>query len=106
MSTSTEGANPQRRMIERHRADVYAVLARFGASHPRLFGSVARGDAGPRSDIDILVNLEPQGGNPLLRVAGIGEELSAIFGVRVDVVADVLLREPVSASAHAEAVPL
>lgn len=71
-----------------------------------MFGSVARGDATATSDIDVFVDLDPQGGNPLLRVAGIGEELSTILGVRVDVVADVLLRDPVSATVHADLVAL
>lgn len=83
-----------------------AVLRRYQASNPRLFGSVARGEAGPDSDIDILVDLEPGGGNPLLRIAGISEELSHLLGVHVDVVCDELLRDRVSAKAHAEAVAL
>ena len=82
------------------------VLNRYGASDPRIFGSVARGDAGATSDIDLLVDLEPDGGNALLRIAGIGEEFSRILGVGVDVVTDSLLREPVSASAHRDAVAL
>lgn len=82
------------------------MLRRYGASNPRLFGSVARGDAGPDSDIDLLVDLDPGGGNPLMRVAGMSEELSLLLGVRVDVVSDELLREHVSAAARAEAVAL
>ena len=95
-----------RQLIERDRARVEAVLARYGASNPRLFGSVARGDAVEGSDVDLLVDLDPSAGNVLLRVAGIGEELSALLGVQVDVVTDVLLREQVAATAHADAVPL
>jgi len=82
------------------------VLRRYGASNPRLFGSVARGDAGPDSDIDLLVDLEPGRGNPLLRVAGMGEELSLLLGVRVDVVSEELLRYHVSETARTEAVAL
>src|ERR1039457_6385725 len=33
-------------------------LRRFGVSHAFVFGSVARGDAGPDSDIDVLVELD------------------------------------------------
>jgi predicted nucleotidyltransferase len=73
---------------------------------PKVFGSVARGDASQISDLDLLVVLDPSGGNPLLRVAGLAEELSELLQMRVDVVADELLRAPVSASAHADAVPL
>lgn len=71
---------------------------------PRLFGSVARGEATADSDIDLLVDLLPGGGNELLRVAGIAEELTQLLGTRVDVVSTSLLRGEVSASAIADAV--
>jgi uncharacterized protein len=74
------------------------------ATNPRVFGSVARGDATSESDIDLLVDLMPGGGNELLRVAGIAEELSGLLGTRVDVVAASLLRGEVSASAVADSV--
>ena len=63
---------------------------------------MARGDATPESDIDLLVDLMPGGGNELLRVAGIAEELSELLRTRVDVVAATLLRGEVSASALAD----
>lgn len=93
-------------ILESHLEQVDAVLERYGARNPRLFGSVARGDATEASDIDMLVDLDDGHGNALLRVAGIGEELSGILGVRVDVVADVLLRNEVSVTALADAVQL
>lgn len=80
------------------------VLTTYGATNPRLFGSVARGDARPDSDVDLLVDLVPGGGNELLRLSGIAEELSTLIGVRVDVVAATLLRGEVSATALADAV--
>lgn len=80
------------------------ILDRYGATNPRLFGSVARGDANVKSDLDLLVDLLPAGGNELLRVAGIAEELSEILGRRVDVVTPSLLRNEVSGTALADAV--
>lgn len=62
------------------------------------------GDATHDSDIDLMVDLLPGGGNELLRVAGIAEELSQLLGTRVDVVATSLLRSEVSASTMADAV--
>ncbi len=82
------------------------MLARYRAANPRLFGSVARGDAHERSDIDLLVDLDPSGGNPLLRVAGIGEELGHLLGVRVDVVARQILRASVSATIRTDLIEL
>lgn len=80
------------------------MLDRFGATNPRLFGSVARGDARDDSDLDLLVDLTPGAGNELLRVAGLAEELSELLSVRVDVVATTLLRDEVSATALEDAV--
>ncbi|MGV1008492.1 MAG: nucleotidyltransferase family protein [Dermatophilaceae bacterium] len=69
-----------------------------------LFGTVARGDASSDSDIDLLVDLLPSGGNELLRDSGIAEELSELVGSGVDVPAASLLRGEVSWSALADAV--
>jgi predicted nucleotidyltransferase len=93
-----------RAAIATRRAAVDAILRRYQAANPRLFGSVARGDATLGSDIDLLVELLPGGGNALLRVAGIAEELSQLLGTRVDVVAGSLLRGEVSASALTDSV--
>jgi len=95
-----------RAVIAAHRAAMDVILRRYGAVNPRLFGSVARGDATSDSDIDVLVDLLPGGGNELLRVAGIAEELGEVLGLRVDVVAASLLRGEVSASALGDSVPL
>lgn len=102
----TEQSRSLRETITANHAALVDVLSHYGASNPRLFGSVARGDAQADSDVDVLVDLEPSGGNALLRIAGIGEEFSRILGVRVDVVSESLMRDPVSASAHGDAVDL
>jgi len=104
MSTVTRQSESLRAAISRHRGALDAVLGRYAATNPRLFGSVARGDATPDSDIDLLIDLLPDGGNELLRVSGIAEELSELLGTRVDVVATSLLRGEVSSSAFADAV--
>src|SRR5690349_21384653 len=81
-----------------HRRRVDEVLDRYAALNPRLFGSVARGEACEDSDLD------PGAGNEMLRVSGLAEELSELLGVRVDVVAAPLLRDEVSATALEDAV--
>lgn len=95
-----------RAALRRHRAGLVEVLDKYGATNPRLFGSVARGDARDDSDLDLLVDLTPGAGNELLRVAGLAEELSELLGVRVDVVATTLLRGEVSATAFEDAMTL
>lgn len=93
-----------RAVLEQQRTGVAGVLARYRATNPRLFGSVARGDARDGSDLDLLVDLDPGAGNELLRVAGIAEELGEVLGVKVDVVSTSILRDEVSAAALADAV--
>lgn len=106
MSIVTAQSESLRATIAGHRDALDAILSRYAASNPRLFGSVARGDATPDSDIDLMVDLLPDGGNELLRVSGIAEELTEVLGTRVDVVAASLLRGEVSSSALADAVPV
>ena len=106
MSAATAGSEALRIAVATNRAALDEVLLRYRARNPRLFGSVARGEANGSSDLDVLVDLDVDGGNELLRVAGIGEEFSRILNTPVDVVTSGLLRDAVSATALAEAIPL
>jgi uncharacterized protein len=49
-----------------------------------LFGSILRGDFGPQSDVDVLVEFEPGHVPGLIRMAGLEMELSQIFGRKAD----------------------
>ena len=69
-----------------------------------MFGSVARGEDTPNSDIDFLVDLRPEA--TLLELAGLREDLAALLGVRVDVATPGMLKPAVRTQAIAEAVPL
>jgi uncharacterized protein len=104
MSIESAESASLRAAIAAQRDALDTILEHYQAANPRLFGSVARGDATTGSDIDLLVDLMPGGGNELLRIAGIAEELSELLGTRVDVVAASLLRSEVSASALADSV--
>lgn len=104
MGTVTRQSESLRAAIACHRDALDAILARYAATNPRIFGSVARGDATPDSDIDLMVDLLPRRGNELLRVSGIAEELSEVLGTRVDVVTASLLRCEVSSTALADLV--
>lgn len=73
------------------RAAIKDAAARHGASNVRLFGSVARGEARPGSDVDVLVTLES--GRSLFDLARLRAELEQILDVPVDVVADSGLAE-------------
>lgn len=104
MTGATSESIALRAAVIAQRGALDAILERYGAVNPRLFGSVARGEATSSSDVDLLVDLLPARGNELLRVAGIAEELSEVLGMRVDVVSATLLRDEVSASALSDAV--
>lgn len=62
MSTVTVESVALRTAIAAHCDALDDILRRYRAANPRLFGSVARGDATVDSDIDLLVDLLPGGG--------------------------------------------
>jgi len=95
-----------RDLIDAHRDELDEVMDRYGARNPRLFGSVARGEATDSSDIDILVDLDPADGNILFRAGGLNDEFRRILGHDVDVFSAELLKGGVSAAALADAVAL
>jgi hypothetical protein len=90
--------------INDKREEILRIAARHGARNVRLFGSVARGEAGPESDVDLLVDLEP--GRSLLDHAGLMLELEALLGCKVDVATERGLRERMRDRVLREAVPL
>lgn len=68
------------------RDEILRIASAHGAYNVRVFGSVARGDAGPNSDIDLLVNLQPD--RSLLDHVGLIQDLEAIMGRKIDVVTE------------------
>jgi predicted nucleotidyltransferase len=60
-------------------------LHRLGVRHAALFGSVARGEGKRTSDIDILIELDPQAPVGLFEYVGITQYLADLFPVRVEV---------------------
>ena len=91
-------------IIDERRADIARLAARYGVRNLRLFGSVARGDAGPESDVDFLVELAP--GTSLLRHAAFERELQGLLGRKVHVVSERGLRPRVRQRVLQEAVPV
>jgi uncharacterized protein len=70
-------------IIGPRRDEVLAAIRRYKAGHPRVFGSVARGSANRRSDVDFLVEREE--GMGLFDRIALVEDLERILGRRVDV---------------------
>jgi predicted nucleotidyltransferase len=71
-------------VVRSRRADILAAARRRRASRVRVFGSVARGDAGPDSDVDFLVDFDDEAS--LLDQVGLIQDLHELLGVAVDVV--------------------
>lgn len=90
--------------MQTRRDDILSIAAQHGARNVRVFGSVARGDARPDSDVDILVDMEP--GRSLFDLGGLLYDLQALLGVEVDVVTEKGLRSRIRAQVLQEAVPL
>ncbi|MBI5523940.1 MAG: nucleotidyltransferase family protein [Desulfarculus sp.] len=80
------------------------ILRRHGVVRAGLFGSVARGEAGPQSDLDLLVEFGRQ--TSLLDRAGLKLELEAALGRAVDVVHYRSLYEPIRERMLAEELPI
>ena len=93
-----------RMLREEKRAAVLDVAKRHGAANVRVFGSVARGDATPESDVDLLVEWEP--GRSLLDHAGLVLDLQDLLGAPVEVGTERSLHWYVRERILAEAVPL
>jgi uncharacterized protein len=92
------------RRLRRHRRAVIELARQRGAHNVRVFGSVARGEDTPASDIDLLVDLNT--GVSLVTLAGLRRELSDLLRVDVDVVPANTLKPTVADTALAEAIPL
>ena len=70
-----------------------SALEAIGVIHAGVFGSVARGEAGPQSDLDIVVELDHAKVRSVFDLAGVWRTLADLFGVSVDVVERDALRE-------------
>ncbi len=88
---------PKREVLRR-------IAARHGATSVRVFGSVARGCAGPESDIDLLVEARPST-SPWFP-GGLVADLEEVFGRPVDVVTERGLSPYLRDRVLAEAVPV
>ena len=94
-------------LIEKLRQDREAIIAiatRYHAENVRLFGSVARGEDRPDSDIDFLVDFQP--GSTLFDHVALIDELTSKLDRKVDVVSSRALNKHLSQRVLQEAVTL
>ena len=67
-------------MLQDLRADILRIADLHGARNVRVFGSEARGDATPVSDLDLLVDMDKD--RSLLDLVGLGQDLQDLLGRR------------------------
>ena len=72
--------------IQIPRLQIESFCRRWQVSELALFGSVVREDFGPDSDVDVLIQFQPQARHTLLDLARMESELRQIFGRDVDLV--------------------
>jgi len=91
-------------LLKTRRDEILKIATRNGAVNVRVFGSVARGENRPDSDIDFLVNLEA--GRSLMDLARLLRELNTLLGCPVDVITEAGLRSRIKPQVLKEARPL
>jgi uncharacterized protein len=91
-------------LIRAKRQEILALATRRGARNLRIFGSMARGEATPASDVDFLVELGP--GSTLLDLGSLQMDLQDLLGRKVDVVEPEALHWYIRDRVLEEAVPL
>ena len=90
-------------VIARLRAHEHELKS-AGVLSLRLFGSVARGEAGPDSDVDLMARFDKSRCRTLFDYAGVEGRLAEILNVRVDLAPEDMMHKPMQSEAEREAV--
>jgi predicted nucleotidyltransferase len=91
-------------LLAEKRNEILRIAARHGAYNVRVFGSMARGDAGPASDVDLLVDVRPD--HSAFFPGGLVADLEDLLGRHIDVVEQAGLHWYLRDTILHEAVPL
>jgi predicted nucleotidyltransferase len=91
-------------ILRQHRAEILRLAGSHGANNVRVFGSLARGEGGDASDLDLLVTLES--GRSLLDIVGLKQDIEDLIHHPVDVVTERALSPYIRDRVLSEAVAL
>ena len=91
-------------LLKFKRPEILRRAQAHGAHNVRIFGSVARGEARPESDVDFLVEMDS--GRSLLDLIELSQDLETLLQRKVDILTDQGLSPYLEQRIHAEAVPL
>ncbi|TAM45058.1 MAG: nucleotidyltransferase [Gammaproteobacteria bacterium] len=104
MATSYPEQDSAQKLLQNKRDDILQVAAAHGASNVRVFGSVARGEADERSDIDLLVDMEES--RTLLDMGGLLMDLRVLLHREVNIATENGLKPRMRERVLREARPL
>lgn len=90
--------------LRRRKGELEAIARRRGASNIRVFGSVAKGTAGNDSDVDLIVDMDPESRG--LAFVGLIVDLQEALGRPVHLVETTPPREPLLERVLSESIPL
>lgn len=93
-----------RELLDKQREAILSIAAQHGAYNVRVFGSVARGEARPDSDIDLLVELDSS--RSLLDRVALMQDLEDLLGTKVEVATEKGLQAGIRDRIIREALPL
>ena len=91
-------------LLQNRREDIQRIAAKHGAYNIRIFGSVARGEAGVESDVDFLIEKGPTTSSWF--PAGLVLDLEELLGRRVEIVTEKALNPYLRERVLREAIPL
>jgi predicted nucleotidyltransferase len=91
-------------LVKRNREEILRVCAEHGALNVRIFGSFARGEAGPDSDVDLLIDVASE--HSAWFPGGLLMDLQDLLGRKVDIVTEDALHWYIREQILSDAVPL
>ncbi len=103
MSDTTKSP-PTLEALRARRDEILALADRYGAYNVRVFGSVARGDSTPESDVDLLVNFRP--GTSLYELSGLWQDLQEMLGCQINIISEGGLKERMRKRIEKDLTPL
>ena len=93
------------KLLKAKREQIIAIAAKHGANNLRIFGSVARGEADEKSDLDLLIDYSSEHRSPWFPLRLI-RELEALLDCKVDIVTEQALKDRIRERVLREARPL
>ena len=95
---------PIAKLLLDYRDDILRIAARHGATNVRVFGSMARGDDSPDSDVDLLIDIA--GPTPPWFPGGLLRDLEDLLGRSVEIATVGGLKDVIRSRILEEAIPL